>query len=176
MHRHLLALSSALGLATLVGCASSSKPPDDPVTDPGPGPSDDSPPQGDQPADPPSGSVSDPEPPKGAEPKKGSGDSGSIPDDYVITHGDCVLLGKQFAVVNRNDQLATLSPKLTDKQRSQAEGSINEGANKIGEKFAESCQKSSAGSHGDPKALKCALNSKTAKEFDACLNAPVPPK
>jgi len=173
MHGHLLALSSALALVTMLGCASSSKPPDDPLGNTEPGPSDTSPEQGDPPNDGPS--VSDPPTSKGA-PKKGSGDNDSIPDDYVITHGDCVLLGKQFAVVNRNDQLATLSPKLSEKQRSAAEKSIDEGANKTGEKFAESCQKSSAGQHGDPKALKCALNSSTAKEFDACLNGPAPPK
>ena len=177
MHGHLLALSSALALVTLLGCGSSTPPPDDPLSNADPGPGTDTAGGGDQTAPSDTPPATDPEPSKGAEPKKNLANSeNSIPDDYLVTHGDCVLLGKQFGVVTRNDQVANLSPKLTEKQRAQAEKSIDEGSMKTGEKFAESCQKSIAGNHGDAKALKCALNAKSAKEFDACLNAAAPPK
>jgi hypothetical protein len=177
MHRHLLAISSALALATLLGCASSSKPPDDPSANTDPISTSDTPPEGDSPGS--RDTPPDPEPasPKPGEVKKGAENGpGSIPDDYMITNGDCVMLGRALAGVTRADQVAQLSPKLNEKQRAQAEESINAGSDKTGDKFAEGCQKSSAGNTGDPKSLKCALNAKTAKEFEGCLNAPVPPK
>lgn len=176
MHRHLLAISSALALATLLGCASSSKPPDDPAEKTGPDFESDTPKGWDSA---PRDTSSDPEPapPKPGELKKGADNGpGSIPDDYMITNGDCVMLGRALAGVTRADEVAKLNPKLNEKQRAQAEKSIDEGSSKTGDKFAETCQKSSAGNTGDPKSLKCALNSRTAKEFEGCLNGPVPPK
>jgi hypothetical protein len=94
----------------------------------------------------------------------------SIPDDYQLTNGDCTTLGKQFAAAWRMDEVAKLSPKLNEKQRSQAEKSLDEGATKAGDKFAEGCNKSLVGQTADPKSLKCAMDARSVKIFDACLN------
>jgi hypothetical protein len=93
-----------------------------------------------------------------------------IPDDYTIMEGDCVQLGKHFGNVTRADKVAELSPKLTAKQRQDAEQGIAEVAAKVGENWTASCSKSLVGKTGDPKAIKCALDSRTVKDFDVCLN------
>lgn len=117
--------------------------------------------------------------PPSAEPSGEPGAAGSkpakddsIPDDYQIVAGDCVQLGRQFAAVTRMDQAAKLSPKLKPEQRSQAEKNIDEVATKLGDKWAESCEKSLVGQTTDPRSLKCALESKSVKDFDVCLNGP----
>ena len=162
----LLTLASALALATLFGCASSNPPLEAPLVTAEPDPPSDEPTR--------AGSAASPDMPIGTEPvspQSSRSNSNSVPDNYVIMSGDCVLLGKQLAAVTRSDELVKLSPKLTEQQRSQAEKSIDDGSRKLGDQFADGCQKSSAGNTGDPKSLKCALNAATVKAFSDCLNA-----
>jgi len=95
----------------------------------------------------------------------------TIPDDYAMMSGDCVQLGKQLAAATRADQLALLSPKLTEAQKAQADKNITDVANRLGEKWTEGCEGSLVGKVVDRKSLKCALDAKSVKVFDACLNA-----
>lgn len=95
----------------------------------------------------------------------------SIPDDYAMLRGDCAQLGRQLAALTRSDQLATLSPKLKEAQREQADKNITEVANKLGDKWIAGCEESLVGQIVDRRSLKCAMDARTVKEFDACLNA-----
>ena len=94
----------------------------------------------------------------------------TIPDDYAMMSGDCVQLGKQLAAATRADQLALLSPKLTEAQKAQADKNITDVATRLGEKWTEGCESSLVGKVVDRKSLKCALDAKSVKAFDACLN------
>lgn len=97
-------------------------------------------------------------------------DDGSVPDDYSLVENDCVQLGKKLGSLWRTDLRASLSPKLNDKQRAAAEENIEEGATKKADDWAGGCIKSLVGKSVDPKALKCAFDSKDLKTFETCLN------
>lgn len=97
-------------------------------------------------------------------------DDGSIPDDYSLVENDCVQLGKKLGGLWRAELRASLSPKLNEKQRTAAEENIEEGANKKADDWANGCIKSLVGKSVDPKALKCAFDSKDLKSFEKCLN------
>jgi hypothetical protein len=94
----------------------------------------------------------------------------SVPDDYAISQGDCVTLGKRLGELTRSDEAEKVSPKLKEALREKAMRSIDEAASKIESQWASSCEKSLVGKVGDPKALKCALNATNVKAFDVCLN------
>ena len=95
---------------------------------------------------------------------------------HDITPNDCEALGGQLARVTRADQLAALPPRLHADKRRPAEEAITEVANKVGERWAEYCRKSLAGGTTDEASLKCAMRSKTADAFTACLSGPTPAK
>jgi hypothetical protein len=97
-------------------------------------------------------------------------DLNSIPDDYYITASDCHALGNQYGQAVRADQLATLSPRLSDKLRAVGMEAIDKAVPGLEEKWIAQCESSLVGKVGDPKALKCALNASTGKAFDVCLN------
>ncbi|MFO0586691.1 MAG: hypothetical protein U0441_04100 [Polyangiaceae bacterium] len=101
---------------------------------------------------------------------KRTDDENSVPDDYSLVERDCVDLGKKLGDLWRADLRASLSPKLNDKQREKAEQSIQEGASKKEEDWANGCIKSLVGKNVDPKVLKCAFDSKDLKTFEKCLN------
>lgn len=94
----------------------------------------------------------------------------SVPDDYTLMTGDCVQLGKKLGGLWRTELRSSLSPKLTEKQREKAEESIDDGATKKEDDWAGGCIKSLVGKTVDPKALKCAFDSKDLKTFEKCLN------
>ncbi len=102
---------------------------------------------------------------------KSTGDANnSVPDDYSLVERDCVDLGKKLGDLWRADLRKSLSPKLTDKQREKAEESIQDGASKKEDDWANGCIKSLVGKSVDPKALKCAFDSKDLATFEKCLN------
>lgn len=152
---------SAAGLiaAGLLGCGGSTPPPEAPESEPLE-PSAPSEPEPDEAE----GPKAMPEAPKAAVDDR-------IPDDYAMLRGDCAQLGRQLAALTRSDQLATLSPKLKEAQREQADKNITEVANKLGDKWTAGCEESLVGKIVDRKSLKCAMDARTVKEFDACLNA-----
>lgn len=98
-----------------------------------------------------------------------------IPDDYSMMEGDCAALGKKFTAVVRAENMAELSPKLSEAKRSEAEARIEEVASKIGTNWADGCSKALVGKIVDRAALKCAMDAKTSKGFEACLAPPVEP-
>jgi hypothetical protein len=108
-------------------------------------------------------------------PKRNEGTANAIPDDYTITQADCAQLGKQFAAVTRADQVAALDPKLSAKQKAETEKRIDEVAAKLGDNWVQTCQASLVGKVAERKRLSCALESRSVKAFDACINGDAPP-
>jgi hypothetical protein len=110
-------------------------------------------------------------------PPKMTGDVGEKqPDDYIAAEVDCVELGKAYGSVTRADLEAQLSPKLNPKQRAATQKSIDTAGDKMQTQAENTCRKSMLGNVVDRAALKCAIDAKTAKAFDACLNGAAPPK
>ncbi len=157
-----IVVSSVLMLSALSGCSSSSSKPAESV-EPAEAPPTETPPP--PASEPPAPTAM----PTGVKQTGGSADN-SIPDNYELTGGDCDALGKQYGAAARADQLAGLSPKLTAAQRAQAEGSIDKVISKLEAQWIEGCRSSLVGKTVDPKALKCALEARTVKSFDVCLN------
>ena len=154
-----------LGFVLLLGCgASTAKPADAPDGEKSETPSSavengDAPAtKGDAPAAPTMGSV------------KREGSATDVPDDYSLTENDCQALGRGYGDAARYDQRAVLNPKLTDKQREQANASIDAVVGKLATAWEATCVKSLAGNIVDHAKIKCALGSKTVKAFDVCLN------
>jgi hypothetical protein len=110
-----------------------------------------------------------PTPPPMGTVKRGSA-AQDVPDDYSLTENDCQALGRQYAASARADQLIGVSPKVTPKQREQAEASIDAAVSKLESQWTETCVKSLAGKIVDHKHVTCALAAKTVKAFDSCLN------
>jgi len=98
-----------------------------------------------------------------------------IPDEYTLTEADCAQLGKQFAAVTRADQVGALDPKLSASQRAQTEKRIDEVAMKMGDNWVQSCQASLVGKVAERKRLSCALEARSVKAFDTCINGEAPP-
>lgn len=107
---------------------------------------------------------------------KSTNDGNSVPEDYSLTDRDCIELGKHYVVVQKADQMAALSPKLSTAQRDQAEQSITSAVTKLGDNWENGCRSSLVGGVVDRNTLKCAMGAKTVKEFDECLNGPPPAK
>jgi hypothetical protein len=101
---------------------------------------------------------------------KREGGATDVPDDYSLTPNDCQALGRGYGDAARGDQRAALNPKLTAKQREQAEASIDGVVTKLETGWEETCLKSLAGKIVEHKNIKCALAAKTVKAFDVCLN------
>ena len=83
---------------------------------------------------------------------------------------DCQALGRQYGTAARDDQRVGLNPKLTAKQREQAEAAIDGVVSKLESGWTDTCSKSLAGKIVEHKNIKCALAAKTVKSFDVCLN------
>jgi hypothetical protein len=92
------------------------------------------------------------------------------PDDYSLTENDCQALGRQYGDAARADQRVGLNPKLTAKQREQAEASIDGVVSKLESGWTDTCMKNLAGKNVEHEKIKCALGAKTVKSFDVCLN------
>lgn len=91
-------------------------------------------------------------------------------DDYLLTANDCQALGRQYSDAAGSDQRVGLSPKLTEKQRAQADVSIDNVVIKLGTQWGDDCMTQLVGQHVEHKKIRCALAAKTVKTFDVCLN------
>jgi hypothetical protein len=107
---------------------------------------------------------------------KSTNDGNSVPEDYSLTDRDCIELAKRYVVVQKEDQMVLLSPKLSSAQKAQAEKSIDEAVAKLGENWENGCRSSLVGGVVDREHLKCAMASKTVAGFGECLNGPAPTK
>src|SRR4051812_13457510 len=85
------------------------------------------PPAADPPA--PTAATEEPAPAESADPAAAAGDPAesapppastvkrkddSIPDDYTVSNGDCISLGKKMGALTRSDEGAKMSPKLKE--------------------------------------------------------------
>jgi hypothetical protein len=107
---------------------------------------------------------------KGEAPPKAEIDKGLSLDTYEMTPSDCNALGRHYGEVARNDQIAGLSPKLTEKQRSSTVAQIDKVVGKLEESWTNGCHTSLVNKAVDNASIKCALAAKTVKEFDICIN------
>jgi hypothetical protein len=115
-------------------------------------------------AEPAAGDKGEPPPPKAEI------DKGLSLDTYEMTPSDCNALGRHYGEVARNDQVAGLSPKLTEKQRSSTVAQIDKVVGKLEESWTNGCHTSLVNKAVDQGAIKCALAAKTVKDFDVCIN------
>lgn len=103
---------------------------------------------------------------------KPAGHDDTIPDDYTMSNGDCNALGQRLTTVVRQENMAQLSPKLSEEKRSTAEENIDRVATKLGTDWTSGCQKSLVDKVVDRAALKCAMEARTSKAFEACMSGP----
>ncbi|MBK9258925.1 MAG: hypothetical protein IPM54_03735 [Polyangiaceae bacterium] len=167
--------SIATAFVVLAGCGTSSNPegvnsPDDVSSSSNDATPSDSTPNDTAKADEPANDTK--EMPHGA---KSMNDGNSVPDDYSLTDRDCIELAKQYETVQKADQMAALDPRLTSAQKQQAEKAITDAIKKLGESWENGCRSSLVGGVVDRNRLKCAMESKTVKGFDECINGE-PPK
>jgi len=105
-------------------------------------------------------------------PPKSDVDRSMSLDTYEMTPSDCNALGRHYGDVARSDQMAGLSPKLTEKQRSSTAAQIDKVVGKLEESWTNGCHASLVNKAVDHDAVKCALASRTVKDFDVCINGP----
>lgn len=115
---------------------------------------------------PPSGDKGSETPP----PPKSDVDKSMSLDTYEMTPSDCNALGRHYGEVARSDQMAGLSPKLNEKQRSSTMAQIDKVVGKLEESWTDGCHSSLENKAVDHDAIKCALGAKTVKAFDVCIN------
>lgn len=89
---------------------------------------------------------------------------------YELTPSDCDALGRQYGQVARSDQMAALSPRLTEKQRAATAAQVDKVVGKLEEGWIGTCQSTLVNKSVDHASIKCALAAKTVKAFDVCLN------
>lgn len=156
---------SALLAALALGCSSSTPKPAD-----GPGEASEAAAPSATSAPEATDSAEEPKPPPPPMLKNAPVKDDSIPDDHELIPGDCDALGKQYGRLARGDQLAALNPKLTAAQRETAETNIDRAITPLEARWIDSCVSSLVGKASDRKTLKCAMEARTVKAFDVCLN------
>jgi hypothetical protein len=97
-------------------------------------------------------------------------------DTYEMTPSDCDALGRHYGEVGRSDQMATLSPKLNEKQRSATAAQIDKVVGKLEDTWTNACHTSLVDKAVDHDAIKCAMAAKTVKDFDVCFNGTATPQ
>jgi len=173
MRRNPLGAFISLTLAALIltACGSSTPPADHPEQPSDSSsettPASDSPSGGEETSSPaPSGTAKSPE----------RDDSNVIPDDYTMSNGDCSALGMKLKSVVRAEYMAQMSPKLSEEKRNEKEQEIDDVASKIGTNWTNVCARSLVDKVVDRKSLKCALDSRSSKGFEECINPPLEQK
>jgi hypothetical protein len=161
-HPSPLSTSATLFLAALLSACSPDKPPETPES-PGSTAEGESKPKADKSE---ASSEGEGTPP----PPKAEIDKGMSLDTYEMTPSDCNALGRHYGEVARNDQMAGLSPKLTEKQRSSTAAQIDKVVGKLEENWTNSCHASLVNKAVEHEVIKCALAAKTVKDFDVCIN------
>ena len=156
-------LAVAAVLASLAAC-SPSQPPETPETPPAP--TSEPAPTADQAPPPAPTATALP----GSVVKGRDADKSAMLANYELTPSDCDALGRQYGAVARADQLATLSPRLTVKQRESTAAQIDRVVGKLEESWIASCQTNLVNKSVDHRVIDCALATKTVKQFDVCLN------
>ena len=107
---------------------------------------------------------------------KKDGPDNTIPDDYTMLRGDCQMLGQKLGAVTRADYMAQVPAKISDAKRAETEENINNVATKLGEQWTRMCMDSLVDKVVERERMKCAMESRTAKKFEECINPPQPKK
>jgi hypothetical protein len=107
---------------------------------------------------------------------KKEGPDNTIPDDYTMLRGDCQMLGQKLGAVTRADYMAQVPQKISDAKRAETEENINNVATKLGEQWTRMCVESLVDKVVERERIKCAMESRTAKAFEECINPPQPKK
>jgi hypothetical protein len=105
---------------------------------------------------------------------KKEGPDNTIPDDYTMLRGDCQMLGQKLGAVTRADYMAQVPAKISDAKRAETEENINNVATKLGEQWTRMCVDSLVDKVVERARIKCAMESRTAKAFEECINPPAP--
>lgn len=158
-----LAATTALALAgVLTACSPSDKPPEVPETPPAAS------------ADPEAAPAPTPAPVVTAMPgqviKNTDDRQAQALDAYEMTPSDCDALGRKFGELGRDEMLAGLGAKISEKQRATAVAKVAESMNKRADGWISNCMASYVNKAVDHAGIKCALASKSVKAFDVCLN------
>jgi hypothetical protein len=100
----------------------------------------------------------------------------SDPDDESreITASECKTIAGKFKENTIADEMAKLSPKLTDAQRETSRTRIEEAADQLGQRWEKGCVADLLGKAVAEKSLRCAMASKTVAALDACLSGQSP--
>jgi hypothetical protein len=157
-------------LATSAACSPSGKPPETPETpaSTGEGEKPEPPAPSAEPSAEPSSTSGQPPPPD----PNANVPKGMAIDAYEMTPADCNALGRHYGEVARRDQMAQLSPKLSEKQRAATTDQIDKVVGTMEERWTSGCHASLVNRAVDQATIKCALAAKTVKDFDVCINGP----
>ncbi len=159
-----LSVLGALAAAAVVAaCASDAKPPGSPEAPTATAEAD--PPASPEPAAAPATTAM-----PGSVVKVEGADKNQMLDTYEMTPSDCDALGKKYGELARSDMLATLSPKLSEKQKAATAASIEKSVAPREEGWIKGCMTSLVNKAVDHGSIKCALAAKTVKDFDVCIN------
>src|SRR5215470_1629965 len=131
-----LSASAALFLSAALSACSPDKPPETPET-----PASTAEAESPSKSEPKTEASADMGEPSPAAPKPDVDKSMSL-DTYEMTPSDCNALGRHYGEVARNDQMAGLSPKLTEKQRSSTAAQIDKVVGKLEETWTNGCHTS----------------------------------
>jgi hypothetical protein len=91
-----------------------------------------------------------------------------------MLRGDCQMLGQKLGAVTRADYMAQVPAKISDAKRAETEENINNVATKLGEQWTRMCVDSLVDKVVERARIKCAMESRTAKAFEECINPPAP--
>jgi hypothetical protein len=97
-------------------------------------------------------------------------DKSMMLDNYEMTPSDCDALGRKYGELARGDMTATLSPKLSEKQRTATLAQIEKAVAPKEQAWTQGCMTSLVNKAADHDAIKCALDAKSVKDFDTCIN------
>jgi hypothetical protein len=91
-------------------------------------------------------------------------------DSYEMTPSDCDALGRKYGELGRDEMLAGLGAKISEKQRATAIAKVEESMNKRADTWIANCMSTLVNKAVVHENIKCALASKSMKAFDVCLN------
>jgi hypothetical protein len=97
-------------------------------------------------------------------------DKNQMLDTYEMTPSDCDALGKKYGELARAEMMATLSPKLSEKQKAATAASVEKAVAPREEGWIKGCMSSLVNKAVDHGSIKCALAAKSVKDFDTCIN------
>ena len=104
-----------------------------------------------------------------------SGSSSAAPQpapvERRLSARDCEDLGAQFGVLARADRLSSISTKLDDDEREQAEATIERTVGPLENQWVDGCHRSLKGRRLEAPVLSCAMAARSVRVFEACLKA-----